>query len=73
MIVRPPARSGLRARIFLSALLALVALGLLQGCGRKGAPERPEGSDYPRDYPYRPTNDGKEPADGQDERRPMIR
>jgi hypothetical protein len=39
-----------------AALLVIVALGLvaLQGCGRKGTPERPEGSEFPRAYPYYP-------------------
>jgi predicted small lipoprotein YifL len=35
------------------ALLVLLALALpaLEACGRKGPPEPPEGSTYPRQYP----------------------
>ncbi len=41
--------SGRRTLI---AVLALVLLGVgLQGCGRKGSPERPEGTTFPRAYP----------------------
>jgi len=37
-------------RIFVLLLLALV-LPQLAACGRKGPPEPPEGSTYPRQYP----------------------
>jgi len=38
------------------AMVLIVALGLVavQGCGRKGSPEKPEGSQFPRQYPYYP-------------------
>jgi hypothetical protein len=35
-----------------SILVALVLLALpAAGCGKKGSPERPAGSDFPRPYP----------------------
>ena len=41
-----------------AVLLLIVALSVvaLPGCGRKGTPERPEGSEFPREYPYYPNN-----------------
>lgn len=46
----------LRSSVRRGGLVVLVAAGLViavGGCGRKGAPERPPGSDYPRPYPTR--------------------
>jgi predicted small lipoprotein YifL len=37
------------------SLLMVVALAVaLSACGRKGAPDQPEGSTFPNDYPYTP-------------------
>ncbi len=35
----------------LTVVLALALISPLAACGRKGAPEFPEDSKYPRDYP----------------------
>ena len=36
----------------LAALVVMVAIALAAtGCGRKGTLEKPEGSDFPRQYP----------------------
>ncbi len=35
----------------LAVLLALAMVSPLAACGRKGPPEFPEGSKYPREYP----------------------
>lgn len=41
-------------RTWLGTLAVVVALALApSACGRKGAPEAPPGSDYPRTYPSR--------------------
>jgi predicted small lipoprotein YifL len=42
----------MRTLIILS--LAVMLVLPLAACGRKGGPESPEGSTYPRDYPYTP-------------------
>ena len=39
--------------LIMLALAVMLALPLA-ACGRKGNPEPPEGSTYPRDYPYTP-------------------
>lgn len=39
-------------RLVVLLLIAVMASSVV-GCGRKGAPEYPEGSDYPRKYPAR--------------------
>lgn len=37
---------------FMTLLIALVMMaGVLTACGRKGAPEEPPGTTYPRQYP----------------------
>lgn len=37
---------------FMTLLLALVMMaGVLSACGRKGDPEEPPGTTYPRQYP----------------------
>ncbi len=41
-------------RILLSLMLALMVALPLGACGRKGNPEPPDGTTYPRDYPYTP-------------------
>jgi len=38
-------------RIVIAALLALAVSLPLAGCGKKGAPEAPGKSEYPRTYP----------------------
>ncbi|MEG3617263.1 lipoprotein [Magnetovibrio sp. PR-2] len=38
-------------RFFVMALCAVIVMGSLSACGRKGDPEFPDGSQYPRDYP----------------------
>lgn len=39
-------------RMPLVAVVTIIALTLIvAGCGKKGAPERPLGSDFPRQYP----------------------
>lgn len=55
-----PILAGMNNRRFTRmtrALLALLLIGALAGglaaCGRKGKPEHPPGSDYPRSYPAR--------------------
>ena len=47
-----PSARGRFARMAILGLVLLAAAAMLQGCGRKGSPERPEGSEFPRDYPY---------------------
>ncbi|MFO1152273.1 MAG: lipoprotein [Rhodospirillales bacterium] len=32
-------------------LVGLIMVASLSGCGKKGSPERPPGSDFPRVYP----------------------
>jgi len=49
----------LLTRLMVLALILAIA-SPLAACGRKGAPERPEGSKYPRSYPGETSNDGKE-------------
>ncbi|CAA7621301.1 lipoprotein [Magnetospirillum sp. SS-4] len=41
-------------RALLSLVLAATLALSVAACGRKGNPEAPEGSTYPRDYPYTP-------------------
>ncbi len=36
---------------FLTFLMVLAMITPLAACGRKGAPEFPKGSEYPREYP----------------------
>ncbi|MBL4613295.1 MAG: hypothetical protein JKY27_00250 [Magnetovibrio sp.] len=43
-------RPGL-IRFFTIAVAMLMVAGALSACGRKGAPEAPTGTTYPRDYP----------------------
>lgn len=38
-------------RLVTFALIALVFIAPLAACGKKGSPERPPGSDFPRVYP----------------------
>lgn len=38
-------------RLMASALIALMLFASLNACGKKGSPERPPGSDFPRMYP----------------------
>lgn len=38
-------------RMFKATVWALAAVLLLAGCGKKGAPEAPGKSEYPRAYP----------------------
>ncbi|MCW8914406.1 MAG: lipoprotein [Magnetovibrio sp.] len=38
-------------RFLIVAVALLVIAGSMTACGRKGDPEFPEGSSYPRDYP----------------------
>jgi predicted small lipoprotein YifL len=40
-----------RNRLLICAILLSLALPALSACGRKGPPEPPEGSTYPRQYP----------------------
>ena len=40
-----------RTRLVVLLIATSLALPALSGCGRKGPPERPEGSTYPRQYP----------------------
>jgi len=35
----------------IAIVLALAVISPLAACGRKGAPEFPQGSEYPRKYP----------------------
>lgn len=37
----------------LAILMVLASLGIVSACGRKGDPEPPPGTDYPRTYPAR--------------------
>lgn len=41
------------SRIALSLILALSLLPALSACGKKGDPEPPPGSEFPRTYPTR--------------------
>jgi hypothetical protein len=43
-------KTGLIARLVILALIIALA-SPLAACGRKNAPERPEDSEYPRNYP----------------------
>lgn len=38
-------------RLTVLALIALMFVAPLAACGKKGSPERPPGSDFPRMYP----------------------
>jgi predicted small lipoprotein YifL len=38
-------------RLLIWMIAASLALPALSACGRKGAPEPPEGTTYPRQYP----------------------
>jgi predicted small lipoprotein YifL len=40
-----------RGRLVIVAILVSLALPALSACGRKGPPEPPEGTTYPRQYP----------------------
>ena len=42
-----------RRRAIAFLLVLALSLPLLASCGRKGLPEPPEGSTYPRQYPER--------------------
>jgi predicted small lipoprotein YifL len=44
-------RSRLCGRVVLFLIALSLALPALSACGRKGPPEPPEGSTYPRQYP----------------------
>jgi len=39
------------SRFLIVAMAMLMIAGSLSACGRKGAPEAPPGSTYPRSYP----------------------
>ncbi len=43
-------KTGLFVRLIVLALVIALA-SPLAACGRKSSPERPEDSDYPRNYP----------------------
>jgi len=45
------AHSPLPLRLLLLALLLAAVILSVAGCGRKGQPEPPPGSDFPRTYP----------------------
>lgn len=43
-------RSGILKACTIAVVLVMIA-GTLTACGRKGNPEEPPGSTYPREYP----------------------
>lgn len=51
-------RKKMFVRLMVMALIVAI-VSPLAACGRKGAPERQEPSQYPRHYPSEKTSDGK--------------